>query len=157
MASLNPFKAIEELINEHGSAVIQGKHIAFLKEQLSILKEQFFLSEKRLGEALSRITQLEAENQKLKSKTQQSPGVGMGAAPILGALFERGPALGIDAICEFSKIDRDEVEHIFIGQLADSGFIGVSRDVGGAVLTAEILPAGKTAWVHHRKLMELYE
>lgn len=35
------FAPIEKLINEHGSAVIQEKHIALLHEQIAILKEKF--------------------------------------------------------------------------------------------------------------------
>jgi regulator of replication initiation timing len=38
---LNPFDAIEKLIIEHGSSVIQSKHIALLKDELAILKEKF--------------------------------------------------------------------------------------------------------------------
>jgi hypothetical protein len=35
------FDPIEKLITEHGSAVIQEKHIALLREQIAILKEKF--------------------------------------------------------------------------------------------------------------------
>lgn len=42
---MNPLNAlfapIEKLINEHGSASIQTKHIALLKEELTILKDKF--------------------------------------------------------------------------------------------------------------------
>jgi hypothetical protein len=52
---LNPIKAIsaelERLVIEHGSAVIQEKHIALLKEQLTLLSEKF--------------STLDLENQKL--------------------------------------------------------------------------------------------
>ena len=38
--SLNPITLINELIEEHGSARIQAKHLLFLKEQIVSLKEQ---------------------------------------------------------------------------------------------------------------------
>lgn len=54
---------LEKLITEHGSAVIQEKHIALLREQLSILKDQLAILDKKL-------TMLESENEKLKSQGQ---------------------------------------------------------------------------------------
>ena len=57
---MNPFdilfSPIEKLITEHGSAVIQSKHIALLKEQLTILKEKFSV--------------LTNENEKLKTENK---------------------------------------------------------------------------------------
>jgi len=53
---LNPFNAIEKLIIEHGSSVIQSKHIALLKDELAILKEKFSV--------------LTTENETLKSQNQ---------------------------------------------------------------------------------------
>jgi hypothetical protein len=41
--NLNPLSLIEDLINEHGSSVMQGKQLALLKEQITILKEQLAL------------------------------------------------------------------------------------------------------------------
>ena len=37
------FAPIEKLIIEHGSATIQAKHIAMLKDELAILKENIFV------------------------------------------------------------------------------------------------------------------
>lgn len=58
---LNPIKAIsvelERLVIEHGSAVIQEKHIALLKEQLALLSEKFSV--------------LELENQKLATENAE--------------------------------------------------------------------------------------
>ena len=65
--TLNPITALleplEKLITEHGSAVIQEKHIALLREQLTILKDQLSI----LGQKL---TKLETENETLKSYNQ---------------------------------------------------------------------------------------
>jgi len=57
------FGPIEKLITEHGSATIQSKHIALLKEQLAILKEKFsvLVAEKE---------KTDAENEKLKTENQ---------------------------------------------------------------------------------------
>ncbi len=55
------FEKLEKLINEHGSANIQEKHIAFIRDELAILKEKFTM-----------ITQenslLKTENQKLTTE-----------------------------------------------------------------------------------------
>jgi hypothetical protein len=59
------FAPIERLIEEHGSSSIQGKHIAFLREQLSILKEQFAIAQRR-------VEQLESENADLRKQLQQA-------------------------------------------------------------------------------------
>ncbi len=48
------FNPLEKLIVEHGSAVIQEKHISFLRDQLVIIKERF--------------SELEADNKVLKSE-----------------------------------------------------------------------------------------
>lgn len=72
--SSNPIKIIsglfEKLIVEHGSAVVQGKHIALLKEQFSLLgKENSTL--KSDNEVLkSKLQNLEKENIELKQKIQ---------------------------------------------------------------------------------------
>lgn len=157
MASLNPFKALEELINEHGSAVIQGKHIALLKDQISILKEQFLLTEKRLSEALSRITELETENKNLKVKTEKVPAVAMGSAPILEALHASGPKLTVEQLCEITKLDVDDIEHIWAGNLETNGFVELLKNPDGRLLSMTIVPAGRTAWVRHRNVMKIIE
>jgi len=59
---LNPFDAIEKLIIEHGSSVIQSKHIALLKDELSILKEKFSV-------LTTENASLKVENQNLKQET----------------------------------------------------------------------------------------
>ena len=51
----------EKLVIEHGSAVIQEKHIAFLKEQFSML-------EKENAELRARKQVLETENENLKNE-----------------------------------------------------------------------------------------
>jgi hypothetical protein len=157
MASFNPFKALEELINEHGSAVIQGKHIALLKDQIAILKEQFLLMEGHLGEALSRVTELETENKNLKLKTEKIPNVAIGAAPILGALHASGPELTVEQLCEMTKLDMDDVEHIWAGNLEMNGFVELLKYPDGRLLSMAILPAGRTAWVRHRNVMKKIE
>jgi len=61
----NPIKKLhgllDKLIIEHGSAVVQEKHIALLKEQLSLV-------EKENAELKAQKQSLEAENQALKNK-----------------------------------------------------------------------------------------
>ncbi len=149
MPSLNPLKAIEELIVEHGSSVIQGKHIALLREQLSILKEQFTVLERENAH-------LKSENEKLKAKTEKAKDVGIGLAPILEALHTQGPSLSLSEICEFTKIDRDTVEHRWAGLLESDGFVSLDLDDMGSLLSFTILPSGRTAWVRHRDQMKAY-
>ena len=50
------FDPIERLINEHGSAVIQEKHISLLREEIAIIKEKF--------------TVITSENENLKHEKQ---------------------------------------------------------------------------------------
>ena len=63
----NPLTALPELFSklvvEHGSAVVQEKHIA-------LLKEQFALLEKELSASTLRASELEEENKRLKSDNQ---------------------------------------------------------------------------------------
>jgi len=63
----NPIKTLgdsfEKLITEHGSAVIQEKHIALLREQLAILDKQFSVLSSENGT-------LKSENETLKSQNQ---------------------------------------------------------------------------------------
>ena len=69
------FTPLEKLIEEHGSSAIQGKHIAFLKEQLATLKEQFNVAQRRISE-------LEAENDDLRKKQKASTGWTAEAVPM---------------------------------------------------------------------------
>ena len=55
------FAPLERLIEEQGSSTIQGKHIAFLREQLSVLKEEAARLEARNKE-------FEAENSDLRQQ-----------------------------------------------------------------------------------------
>ena len=61
------FTPIEKLIEEHGSSTIQGKHIAFLKDQIAAVKEQFAIAQRRIAE-------LEGENNNLRKKLSESRG-----------------------------------------------------------------------------------
>ncbi len=53
-----------KLIIEHGSAVVQGKHIAMFRDELTIL-------DKKLLESESRIKQLESENKNLRAEKDE--------------------------------------------------------------------------------------
>ena len=44
------FEKLEKLINEHGSAAIQEKHIAFFKDELAMLKKQLKDVESHMAE-----------------------------------------------------------------------------------------------------------
>ena len=54
IAIMNPFDAIEKLINEHGSAVI-------LNQQLAFAKDQYAAQERLVGELQSKAAKLEAQ------------------------------------------------------------------------------------------------
>jgi FtsZ-binding cell division protein ZapB len=60
------FDPLEKLIIEHGSAVIQEKHIALLKTQFSILEKENAMLTLKSQDFESKVSILEAENQNLK-------------------------------------------------------------------------------------------
>jgi FtsZ-binding cell division protein ZapB len=65
---MNPFQTLlsplERLITEHGSATIQSKHIALLKEQFSI-------AEKEIAALKIEVSSLQSENENLKAENQE--------------------------------------------------------------------------------------
>jgi predicted RNase H-like nuclease (RuvC/YqgF family) len=56
---------LEKLITEHGSAVIQERHISLLKSELTVY-------EKRISEFEAKVAILEAENTDIKAKLKNS-------------------------------------------------------------------------------------
>ena len=70
------FAPIERLIEEHGSAAIQGKHIAFLREQLAVLKEKSLESDRENSTLKARVKELEAENADLRKKLEHAKPTG---------------------------------------------------------------------------------
>jgi len=56
---------LEKLITEHGSAVIQERHISLLKSELTVY-------EKRISELEAKVAILERENADLKEKLAKS-------------------------------------------------------------------------------------
>ena len=70
--NLNPLKALlnplEKLITEHGSAAIQTKHIALLKEQFSILQQEIVKLAAENTALQSKYQRLETENKALKDE-----------------------------------------------------------------------------------------
>ena len=73
--SLNPFVALtdkfEKLITEHGSATIQSKHIALLKDQFAFLEKENAKINAKLDKFISKNQILRTENKTLKSETAQ--------------------------------------------------------------------------------------
>ena len=69
--SLNPFTLINQVIEEHGSAGIMGKHLAFLKEQLSVLKEESATAGLKTAMLESDNARLGAENKDLREQIQK--------------------------------------------------------------------------------------
>jgi hypothetical protein len=65
------FAPIEKLITEHGSAVVQEKHIALLKEQFSILERENTKLNTRLEKSESENKGLKTENKNLKNEIIQ--------------------------------------------------------------------------------------
>jgi len=70
------FAPLERLIEEHGSATIQAKHIAFLREQLSVLKERFVELESKLEGASAKCKELQTENSNLKQEIERLKTIG---------------------------------------------------------------------------------
>lgn len=102
MTSLNPFKAIEELITEHGSAAIQGKHIAFLRDQIAHLKEQFFSLDTEATNLRGLVADLQAKLEAFESKAKDHKVV---HAMKWGCLLFDGDK---NLYCPACYIDRDK-------------------------------------------------
>jgi septal ring factor EnvC (AmiA/AmiB activator) len=92
------FAPLERLIEEHGSSTIQGKHIAFLREQLSVLKERFVEAqraneqlESKLQACESKRKELQAENSNLKQEIKRLKDTG----PRTGSWGSKPPIEGL--------------------------------------------------------------
>jgi len=62
--SLNPLTLINQVIEEHGSSTIQAKHLAMLKDEITILQ-------RKATELATQVEKLETENRQLRSQLQQ--------------------------------------------------------------------------------------
>ena len=87
----NVFACLEKLINEHGSSVIQGKHLALIKDTLSKVEKE----NADLKRALSTVKE---ENERLKEEIEhlktQIPSKEFEAYK--GAKFKRKPSGGFE-------------------------------------------------------------
>ena len=145
------------MCTEHGSAAIQGKHIAFLRDQIVELKAQFAILERENASLLTRNADLESQVEHFKVKTKDKLGVACVAAPILEALHVSGPLLTIQEICQATGIAADEVEHMWASNLETNGFVEILKDDAGSLISMTILDDGRNAWIRHRKFMETVE
>lgn len=72
---MNPWKALlaplEKLITEHGSAAIQTKHIALLKDQFSFLEKEKVELAAEIKTLQSKISVLESEVQKSQKDNEE--------------------------------------------------------------------------------------
>ena len=68
--SLNPLTLLSDFINERGSAAILGKHVDFFKDQITALKEERAVFERKLAEDASLISDLKSENARIQSENQ---------------------------------------------------------------------------------------
>jgi uncharacterized protein with PIN domain len=62
--SLNPLTLINQVIEEHGSSTIQAKHLAMLKDEITILQ-------RKATELAAKVEQLETENRQLNAQLQK--------------------------------------------------------------------------------------
>ena len=62
--SLNPLTLINQIIEEHGSSTIQAKHLAMLKDEITILQ-------RKTTELSAQVEKLQTENQQLRAQLQQ--------------------------------------------------------------------------------------
>ena len=62
--SLNPLTLINQVIEEHGSSTIQAKHLAMLKDEITILQ-------RKATELSTQVEKLESENRELKAQLQK--------------------------------------------------------------------------------------
>jgi len=84
--NLNPLSLIEDLINEHGSSLIQ-------KERLLLLKDQLSKIEKERAELETKVTQLIKENAELRKQLDEKTNPDQ-FTEYHGALFERDSSGG---------------------------------------------------------------
>ena len=61
---LNPLTLINQIIEEHGSSTIQAKHLAMLKDEITILQ-------RKTTELSAQVEKLQTENQQLRAQLQQ--------------------------------------------------------------------------------------
>jgi len=76
--TLNPFAAIEKLIIEHGSAVVQEKHISLFRDQLiasdkkaALLEAENAILKKENADLKTKVENLTKDNEKLRGKIQK--------------------------------------------------------------------------------------
>jgi uncharacterized protein with PIN domain len=62
--SLNPLTLINQVIEEHGSSTIQAKHLAMLKDEITILQ-------RKATELAAKVEELETENGQLRAKLKE--------------------------------------------------------------------------------------
>ena len=56
---MNPLDLIEKLITEHGSAAIQGKHLAMLKDEIAILLRKLDESSRENADLKAQLSRLQ--------------------------------------------------------------------------------------------------
>jgi len=66
--SLNPFTAIEKLINEHGSATILRERLALAADQFVTLEKENINLQESLSHAITKIQSLESHNANLEKQ-----------------------------------------------------------------------------------------
>ncbi|GFO62121.1 hypothetical protein M1B72_00745 [Geomonas paludis] len=81
---MNPFKIIEDLINEHGSATIRGERLLLLKDELTIV-------EKERADLYKKCSDLEKEVIELRDKLAKAS-IPPEFTEYQGALFKRDAA-----------------------------------------------------------------
>ncbi|MEC5127849.1 hypothetical protein VSU19_13875 [Verrucomicrobiales bacterium BCK34] len=143
------FSDIEKLITEHGSASILKERLALAADKYSTLE-----SENETLKAENEALRLKLEKHEKVSKPLKD--VAVVPAPILGALFDHGPSLTIEQIHDHTGMDINEIEHIYLDQLAKDDFLQVLPDSDGDSSLVEILPAGKAAWVKYKRDVAMF-
>lgn len=120
---MNPFSAIEKLINEHGSATILKERINLLKEQFSALEKERdqLLSDKELLDA--KILVLESENRELKEKTDgDSETLPIEQEQLLTLLADKTSSILEDELMQLAGLAVADFKY-HLGELRDADYI----------------------------------
>ena len=124
--SLNPLVLINQVIEEHGSAGIMGKHLAFLKDQLSALKEQLSADSLKTSALEAENSRLGAENENLRQQiyklTPRASGLDDKAVKILEFFHNAQNDPSLDEIAAFFRLPKNDARY-YLDALMESELV----------------------------------
>ncbi|MBK1881011.1 hypothetical protein JIN85_01215 [Luteolibacter pohnpeiensis] len=138
MASLNPFAAIEKLIDEHGSAKIMKERLALAADQYSVLERENASLREQLANALSENETLKSCKLDLEKEiVELRPEIYLLEDPaknILQALFDASAGIDIDTLIGRFSMGVNELR-FHLESLMDLEFIKNHSGWPGSIYT----------------------